>query len=195
MKRVTTTLRVAILAAAACGSAQAGWPELMHEMHVDKLRNNAWPHPFRGMDAQAVSAPLEIQKNNGWRSFNTVGSMFFTEDHQLTDAGQLKVATTLTRAPSGRQVLFVLKGDTPDATAARLEAVQIAVSEMIPVGPLPQIMITDRDAEATSGEMQTAINRGMSRTMPVPRLPTFNGLNTPAGQTQLNVGGSGGSQQ
>jgi hypothetical protein len=188
MKRVNTTLRVAILAAAVCGSAQAGWPELRREMHVDKLRNNAWPQPFRGMDAQSVVSPLEIQKNNGWRAFNTVGSIFFTEENQLTDAGQLKVATTLTRAPSGRQVLFVLKGDTPEATQQRLEAVQIAVSGMVPVGPLPQILITDRDAEATSGEMQTAINRGMARTMPVPRLPRFSGLNTPTGQSQMNPG-------
>ncbi len=56
-------------------------------------------------------------------------------------------------------------------------------------------MITDQDADATSGEMQTAINRGMARTMPVPRLPRFTGLNTPSGQSQMNLGGSGGSQQ
>ena len=187
MKRAHTILRFAFLAAIASGTAQAGWPELMHEMHVDKLRNNAWPQPFRSMDARSVASPLELQKNNGWRSFNTVGSMFFTEDNQLTDAGEMKVSMTLSRAPSGRQVLFVLKGNTPEATAQRVEAVQLAVSELIPVGPLPQIMITDQDAEATSGEMQTAINRGMARTMPVPRLPRFTGLNTPAGQSQMNV--------
>lgn len=187
MKCVNPILRATLLAVVVSGAAQAGWPELKHEMHVDKLRNNAWPQPFRGMDAQSVATPLELQKNNGWRLFNTVGAMYFSENNQLTEAGELKVSTTLSRAPSGRQVLFVLKGDTPEATAQRLESVQLSVSRLIPVGPLPQIMITDQDAEAASGEMQTAINRGMARTMPIPRLPRFSGLSTPGSQGQMNV--------
>ncbi len=169
------------------GSVQAGWPELKREMHTDKLRNNAWPQPFRGVDAAAVVTPFELQKNNGWRQFNTIGSAFFDNTHALTDAGAHKIAVGLTKVPSNRRVIYVLKGETPTDTATRVESVQIAVSKMIPVGPLPEILVTDQDNASVSGEYETLINRGLARTTPAPRLPKFNGLNTPANQSQMNI--------
>lgn len=162
-------------------------PDLRQEMHVGKLRNNAWPQPFRGRDAAAVVGPLEIQKQNGWRSFNTIGSVFFDSDSCLTEAGEMKIHDTLFLSPSNQRVLYVHKGQTAQETAARVEAVQVAVSAAIPVGPLPQILVTDVDSTSTSGELQTLINTGMTRTTPSPRLPKFSGLNTPANQTQMNI--------
>ena len=153
-------------------------------MHTDRLRNNAWPQPFRGMDAAAVNTPFELQKNNGWREFNTIGSKFFDKDCDLTDAGVHKIAVSISKTPSNRKTLFVLKGETPQETAQRVEAVQIAVSKLIPVGPLPEIFVTEQDNVSTSGEIQTLLNRGLRNSMPAPVLPTFTGLNTPSGQNQ-----------
>ena len=174
-----------MLCALTCNAVQAGWPELHHEMHVDKLRNNAWPTPFRGQDAAAVVAPLEIQKNNGWRLFNTIGSSFFDEKNQLTDAGMHKIGVSLYQTPSNRRTLFVLKGADASITAARVEAVQIAVSQMVPVGTLPAILVTDQDANRSSGELQTQLVRGMRDATPIPRIPKFSGLNTPSQQTNM----------
>jgi hypothetical protein len=164
--------------------AQAGWPELHAEFHRDRIRNNAWPQPFRGMDATAVANPFELQKNNGWREFNTIGSNFFDKECALTDAGMHKVSVAIMKTPSNRKALFVLKGESPDQTSQRVEAVQIAVSKMIPVGPLPEIFVTDQDNVTVSGETQTLLNRGIKNSMPAPVLPTFTGLNTPSGQAQ-----------
>lgn len=178
------------LLGASVASTGAFGQSIHDQMHVDFMRNNAWPQPFRSMDATAVTLPFEAQKNNGWRQFNTIGSAFFTADCALTDAGKQKVAVTLSKTPSNRRALFVLKGESPSETNARVEAVQLAVSEMIPVGPLPEIFVTDRDNMSTSGEQQTIINQGMYRMMPAPVLPKFNGLNKPSNQTQMNMNGS-----
>lgn len=175
------------LISVASSNALAGWPELHHEMHVDRLRNNAWPQPFRGIDAAAVSTPFEIQKSNGWRQFNTIGSAFFDDSCALTDAGLQKIAVTLNKTPSNRRILFVHKGVSPEETASRVEAVQIAVSQLIPVGPLPEILVTDQDNLSVSGETQTLLNRGLNKSMPAPVLPKFNGLNSPSSQQQMNL--------
>ncbi len=187
MKKFASITCVLTLCSAFVSSVNAGWPELHQEMHTDRLRNNAWPHPFRGMDAAAVVTPFEIQKSNGWRQFNTIGSAFFDKNCSLTDAGVEKIAVTLNKTPSNRKVIFVMKGESPAETAQRIEAVQIAVSQMIPVGALPEILVTDQDNLSVSGETQTLLNRGMTKSMPAPVLPKFNGLNTPAAQQQLNL--------
>lgn len=176
------------LVGAAVASSNVNAQSMHDQFHTGTLRNNAWPLPFRGMDATAVTLPFEAQKNNGWRQFNTIGSAFFTSECALTEAGMNKVAVTLNKTPSNRRAIFVLKGETPAETNSRVEAVQLAVSQMIPVGPLPEIFVTDRDNVAVSGEQQTLINRGMTKTMPAPQLPKFSGLNTPAQQTQMNLG-------
>jgi hypothetical protein len=168
-------------------SIQANGQSLHDQIHIGYLRNNAWPVPFRGMDATAVTLPFEAQKSNGWRQFNTIGSAFFDADHALTDAGKQKVAVTLTKTPTNRRAIFVMKGNSPLETNARVEAVQIAVSEMVPVGALPEIFVTDRDNMSVSGEAQTILNRGMTRMMPAPVLPKFNGLNKPSNQQQMPV--------
>lgn len=185
MRRFLVCLALTAVGLPAVASAQH--PDLRHEMHVGKLRNNAWPQPFRARDAAAVVNPLEIQKQNGWRSFNTIGSVFFDAEDCLTEAGELKIRDTLLLSPSNQKVLYVYKGQTPQSTAARIEAVQVAVSAAIPVGPLPQILITETDSTSTSGELQTLINTGMTRSTPSPRLPRFSGLNTPSNQTQMNI--------
>ncbi len=187
MKISTSLLKSALAVGLLSSVATAGWPELKEEMHIDKLRNAAWPQPFRGIDAAAVVSPFEIQKANGWRLFDTIGATYFDETNALNDSGVRKIATSLSKNPSNHRVIYVLKGDTPEHTATRLESVQIAVSQLVPVDTLPEIFITDRDTDSVSGENQTLLNRGLSQTTPAPRLPKFNGLNTPSNQQQLNI--------
>ena len=160
---------------------EAGWP-WSHSAAIDKARNNAWPQPFRAADAASVVAPFEIMKNNGWREHNTLGSVVFNEENDLTEAGAIKVDWIITQAPTNQRVIYVKSGRTPEQTAVRLESVQLTVSQMVPTGPLPQIIITDIEPPTSSGAYQTLIHRALIRTTPSPRLAPYTGLNAPSRQ-------------
>jgi hypothetical protein len=165
---------------------------MMHKKHVDMARNNSWPQPFRGQDAYSVVAPFEAMKNNGWRDNNTVGGMLF-DDEGLSDAGKLKVAQVLAVAPPNRRILFVQAGASPQETAARVESVQMAVSEQVPEGQLPEILVTNKAPTSSPGSYQTVVHRAMQRTTPTPRLPRYSGLSQP-GQTTVAPQGAGGGK-
>lgn len=137
----------------------------------DYYRNKMWPLPFRAQDTQSVLDYFAVQRDNGWKLHNTLGAaMFDPTTHCLTDSGKAQVRWIITQAPQDRRVVFVLQADAQDKTAARVESTQLAISEMIPVGPLPQLYLTDRDAPGSSGVYQTAIMRAMNSTVPAPRL-------------------------
>ncbi len=174
----------AVVSVASSQHCDAGWPEFKQECHTDKLRNNAWPQPFRSQDASSVIAPFEVMKSNGWREFNTIPNSFFNGTNQLTDAGLLKVQQVLTQSPQNRKAIFVVKTESQEETAARVESVEIAVSGMIPVGDLPPIHVTDISPGTSSGTYQTIVNRALVKTTPTPRLPAFKSLNAPS-QTQV----------
>lgn len=186
----TLSAIVAIESAAKCN---AGWPEYKHASHVDKLRNNAWPQPFRTLDATSVASPFEVMRSNGWREFNTLAGTFFDESHHLTDAGMLKLQQVLQTAPTSRKSVFIVRGESPEQTSARLESVEIAISGMIPSGELPPIYVTDIIPSTSSGVYQTMVNRALVKTTPTPRLPAFGNINAPTQQTVApNAGNSSG---
>ncbi|RMF38546.1 MAG: hypothetical protein D6753_15665 [Planctomycetota bacterium] len=153
----------------------------MHEKYqqfrTDFHRNRLWPHPFRAQDSAAVMRFFDVQRDNGWRLHNTLGAgMFDSNTNQLTDAGRMHLRWIVLRAPEERRVVFVLRGRNDSETATRVEAAQLAISEMIPVGPLPPIYLTDQDAPGSSGAYQTTINRAMTSSVPAPRLPPADGV-------------------
>lgn len=159
-----------------CESRGFGWCDgtLHREFWRDYYRNKHWPMPFRAMDTSAVLSHFEVQKNNGWRLNNTVGApMFTTETCQLNESGHAHVKWIVTRAPQNRRVVFVLEGKDQQETAKRVEAVQIAISALVPTGPLPEIYLTDEDAPGSSGIYQTAVSRAINTTVPQPRLPVM----------------------
>ncbi len=137
----------------------------------DYYRNKMWPLPFRAMDSQSVLDYFQVQRDNGWKLHNTLGAaMFDPETHRLTDSGKAHVRWIVSRAPQDRRVVFVLQADAPNQTMVRVESTQLAISELIPVGPLPQLYLTDQDAPGSSGVYQTAITRAMVSSIPEPRL-------------------------
>ncbi len=190
-KWIKRTLTASALALLSTTTVQAGWPEFMRSCSIDRQRNNAWPQPFRSMDAVSVNAPFEVMKNNGWRMFNTLGTPVFTEEQALTEAGRLQLQWIVTQAPVNRRAVFVLRGSNADDTAARIEAVQVAISDLVPTGPLPQIWVTDVEPTPSSGQYQTAISRALMNSTPKPRLPQFKGINAPS--SIATSGGGGGS--
>jgi hypothetical protein len=122
----------------------------------------------------AVQLPLEMMKDNGWRRENTVGDELFDfETNTLTRAGYLKVRYTVVQAPVHRRTVWVLRGDSAETTAARVDSVQQAIAKIVQQGPLPEVLVTDTPPAGTSGDYLEAIDRSMRSTVPQPRLPTM----------------------
>jgi hypothetical protein len=171
--------------------ATAGWNEFWHRVHVDFHRNNAWPEPFQTADRAAAREPFCIMVNNGWKMQNTIGTFLFNrETNELNSAGESKVKWVVTQAPIHRRAVFVLVGDTPEDTKARVESVQRYISRLFPEGNLPPVMLTTTEPDGASGEYFDAINRAMLQSIPAPRLPAGEGG---GGSSGGGGGGSGGN--
>jgi hypothetical protein len=159
------------------------WGQHHQDNKTIAARNINWPQPFRGADAEAVVAPFEVMRNNGWREHNTLGSRLFAQDNSLCEAGALKVQWIVTQAPLSYRAIYVKSGPTQEITNARVESVQLAVSQLVPSGPLPQIFVIDLEPTTSSGAYQTLVHRALIKTTPTPRLQNFTGLNNPSQQT------------
>lgn len=162
-----------IVTLASSAAAMAGWNEFWHQSKLDYRRASEWPYPFVCVDRVAQRAPLDIMVDNGWRRENTLGGMMFTEDGTLTTAGQYKVKWIVTQAPLARRSVWVLRADTAEATAARIDAVQQRIAMIIPGQPMPEVMVTDQPPPGMNGDYLDAIDRSMRSTVPPPRLPAM----------------------
>jgi hypothetical protein len=172
-----STLRRFVLAVAVSSSAmptlQAGWPEAHRERQIDKARNNYWPQPFRSMDAAAAVSPFDVMRCNGWRLFNTLNSCLFDEKGQLTEVGKLQLYRVINHSPVDKRMIYVSKATTEQLTAARVESIELAISEFMPSGELPPILVSHEEQPISSGQYQTALNRALMRSVPTPRLPAI----------------------
>ena len=181
MKKLPKLLFAMGLMAACCDQVQAQQPSHLQASKTDLYRKSLWPMPFRAEDSVAVTSVFDIQRNNGWRLYNTLGTpMFDAETNQLTDAGKAHLRRIMTNAPQHRRVIFILKGEDAAKTAFRVESTQLAVSELVPVGNLPPIYLTDVEPSGSSGAYQTAVYRAMVSTVPAPRLAPMEGSETGA---------------
>ncbi|MDA1049657.1 MAG: hypothetical protein O3C40_04135 [Planctomycetota bacterium] len=172
-----TTLVLAFVAAVVTASVtQAGWTEFWDRVHLDWHRMNSWPEPFLHADKDLARQPLLAMTDNGWRMQNTLSDhLFDIERHSLTQAGALKVRWIVTQAPPHRRTVFVLRGTTPDATLARVDAVQEAITQLVPQGNRPEVLLTDIIPIGGSGDYFDAVDRALKDSIPPPRLPDANG--------------------
>jgi hypothetical protein len=170
------------------GVGHGGWNQFWHRCHVDFHRNNAWPEPFLTADKMAVRAPYCIQTDNGWKMQNTIGTYLFDgETQQVNQAGELLVKWIITQAPVHRRAVFVLRGDTADATTARVQSVQAAVAKYSGGGVCP-VLLTDCEPAGWPASYVDTITQQYSASIPAPRLPARQG----GGGVQGNGGGQGG---
>jgi len=148
----------------------------------DYYRNRMWPAPFTAADTNSVTAIFDQQRSNGWRLHNTLSTaMFDPRTNCLTEAGKAHVKWIVTNAPQSRRVVFVLQDADQQLTSTRVESTQLAISEVVPVGPLPQIYLTDREPFGSSGVYQTAVHRAMANSLPAPRLTSTGGSGSGSG--------------
>ncbi len=167
----------AVLVVSGSVSASADWNSFWHRFHVDYQRNNAWPHPFREMDAMQTRSPFEVQKMNGWRLNNTISHELFREgDGALTYAGQRQLVQITTNVPPEHRAVFVVRGANQAETDARVAAVKNSLERMNHgEESIPQIMVIDRAPATSSGALASAINRAWMEELPAPKLPADEG--------------------
>ncbi|MCA9120495.1 MAG: hypothetical protein H6822_14310 [Planctomycetaceae bacterium] len=172
-----TILALSFVAAVVNASvAQAGWDEFWARVHLDFHRMNCWPEPFLHADKDLVRQPMLAMTDSGWRMQNTLSDhLFDVETHSLTQAGALKVRWIVTQAPPHRRTVFVLRGATPDATLSRVEAVQEAITQLVPQGARPEVLLTDVIPVGGSGDYFDAVDRALKDSIPPPRLPEASG--------------------
>lgn len=178
----------------ASGCQGGGFKQFWHRCKVDFHRNNSWPEPFLSADKIAVRTPYCIQTDNGWKMQNTVGTFLFDpETQRINQAGDLLVKWIITQAPVNRRAVFVLRGDTAEITAARVESVQAAVAKY-GVNCVCPVLLTDTEPAGWSAAYIDSITQQFNATIPAPRLPARDNGGS-GGSGGGGGGGSGGASQ
>src|SRR5262245_43229441 len=170
-----------------------GWYTFWERVHVDFYRNNTWPEPFLSTYRTLAREPFCIKADNGWNMKNTIGTFLYDRETQkLNEAGELLVRWIVTQAPQHRRVVFVLKGDTADATKIRVESVQQAVAKYAS-GHVCPVVLTDTEPNGWSAQYIDSITQQFNNTIPAPRLPGGGQAGGSSGSSSGGGGGSGGS--
>lgn len=174
MKRRYAVVAVTGLLAVA-SAAQANWfTNFFKNAHRDYRRNNCWPEPFVYADREAVKAPFGIMVAKGWRSQNTLMDHHFSlESGELNESGRQKVKSILVNTPTAHRAVYVLRGKNPDATAARVDAVQELVVAMTSQGDLPPVLEADSGPHGWQADYVDTLAKRYQATMPDPRLPAM----------------------
>ena len=167
---------IGVLAAMHCGVARADLRARIDafwaRFQKDYRRTNCWPTPFVQPDREATRAPWAIMTHNGWRAHNTLGQQSFTEQNELTSAGRTKIKWIITQAPVERRSVYVLRGDTPDATRDRLQAVRDIVSEVTGAQTAEaMVVVTNRVPRAGAGDYMDRVDSKARDAIPAPVLP------------------------
>lgn len=154
------------------GSAGASGGDFVHNAKTDFWRNNCWPLPFQSTDRELARAPLIAMVASGWRLHNTLSDHFFlAEDQTINQAGELKLRWIITQAPPHRRTVYVLRGQNPEATAARVAEVQRVIDKIAHDGPRPDVLLTSIIPPGASGDYFDQVDRQMKQSIPAPRLP------------------------
>jgi len=177
-------------AMAANGEAKQKVHDWWYRAKVDWHRNNAWPEPFATADRAAERAPFCLMVDNGWKMQNTVGTFLFDgNSQQLNTAGEHLVRWIVQQAPQHRRAVFVLKGDSPEATQTRIASVQAVVARYACEGENPPVILTMTEPAGWPASYVDQMTQQFQATIPAPRLPAAADAGESGGDSG---GGSGG---
>lgn len=171
-------------ALAANGEAKQKVHDWWYRSKVDWHRNNAWPEPFVSADRAAVRTPFCLQVDNGWKMQNTIGTYLFDgNSQQLNTAGEHLVRWIVQQAPQHRKAVFVLKGDSPEATQTRIASVQAAVARFACEGENPPVILTMTEPSGWPASYVDQMSQQFQATIPAPRLPASESGSENAGES------------
>ncbi len=177
MPRIASTLIGGLLALTVATPASAGpWHNFWVDVESGWHTNNRWPTPYTNIDRGAVQSYMAVGVDRGWQKQNLLGEHHFEEDgKRLTPAGLARVKSILVYSPPQFRTVWVERGNTPDATAKRVDAVQQAVVGLTPEGSLAPVLASDLLYEGWSSEQADMVGRKYNSSVPSPRLPSSTG--------------------
>jgi hypothetical protein len=136
----------------------------------DTKRRNCWPEPFIYPDRDGVRQVMSSQVAAGWERQNLLSEFHFvTGGKDLTEAGRMRVQWILNEVPESRRQLYVRRANTPQETAARIQAVQQVVSQSPYASNVPVLESTRSDDGWPADRIDT-LNRRAIGAMLEPKL-------------------------
>jgi hypothetical protein len=158
--------------------------DLFCRMNQTYQRNRWWPQPFTEIDRGAVRNAFCINIEHGYQKQNTlVDQLFDAESQQLNAAGESYVRMIVTRSQVSRREVYVVRGPSEEATIARIDSVQQAVSKFAPRGAMPNVTISDRVPALSQGSITDVIRRQYDSSTPAPRIPAVEGSSSSSGSS------------
>lgn len=184
MRRIAKALLFSALILSIPAACLAGdWGNFWGGIHRDFKRNNCWYEPFVNADRASVREPFNRMVENGWRMDNTLSEQHFLPgEATLTPAGQSKIDAALANAPIQHRTLFVLRAETPELTAGRINAVQTAAAKRLGAGELPQVIESSRALSGAPASDIFNVNARRTATIPDPRLPEATATSVSGGE-------------
>ncbi len=173
MRRSYLPVVALLVSATLVTSTQAGWwGNFWGSVERDFHRNNCWPEPFIYQDRESTMAPFGPMIDKGWEHQNLLTDHHFEADSRsLSQAGKLKVQWILAQAPPQYRTVFVQRAADPNTTAVRVDTVQQTAASLVPMGELPQVVVSNTEDEGHSADYVDNVSRKFNSTVPDPRLP------------------------
>jgi len=165
-----------------CARCRGGFLESIAQDYAER---NHWPMPYVCPDREAVRAPFALMVHNGWRRQNMLCDEHFKEGTaELTEAGRLKVQRIMTEVPAPHRTIYVRRAESPEVTAARIQAVYDLAAKFSPDGSPPVVQETTVAPAGWSAERVDAVTRKFQTAVPVPQLPPPQSNQGTSNQTQ-----------
>ena len=173
--RRSLQLALALAITVACSaSAEAGWNDFWHRVHLDYQRMVCWPEPFIHADRDILHEHYAVYERMGWQRQNTLGaSHFHSETNQINSAGTEKLLQVLTQTPPERRTVFVLQGVDQDMTSVRIDSVQRTVAALLPDSDMPAVVQTHVPPVLRPGDQIDRMERSYQSNQPSPQLPAM----------------------
>ncbi len=170
---------LAFVAVAGDGSYHTGDP--WHNYWVDWHRNNCWPEPFVGPDAESVYTAFKVDIIKGWEQQNLLGDPHFESNgYKMSPAGLIKLRWILTQNPPEFRQPFVERTASDEITARRLAAAQQAAIDLVPSMPV-NVAISDMRMFTTPSDYVTGVHAwfgNFMKTIPDPQIQAFQNSST-----------------
>ena len=120
--------------------------EFLSNVAHDTKRRNCWPEPFVHSDRAAPRQTLAVQDSAGWERQNLLSEFHFLPGgNELTEAGRMRVQWIMNEVSEPHRQIYVHRADTPQETAARMQAVQRFVAQSPYAANVPVIESTRTD--------------------------------------------------
>jgi hypothetical protein len=123
-----TLMIVACIYAMPVSAGEIG--EFLSSIARDTKRRNCWPEPFIYADRTQQRQAFAIEVAAGWERQNMLSDFHFVPGgNELTEAGRERVRTIVKESPDAYRQIFVHRGDSPQESGLRMQAVQRFVAQ------------------------------------------------------------------